>query len=161
LLCLLVLAAAASGEEPKGFLDSPWGTSQETMAKRLPTTVQCQRHTDKSMGCKNYYVGDISITDLVLSFAPSGALSGYTMILPHDSYQKIRATIIEKLGQPTHSTPGLGETVAWEWPSGTTAGLQERCNSFSVSCFGVWTRALMDWNSKDEAIRKEQRKKGF
>jgi hypothetical protein len=159
---LLAVTVSASAGEPNGFLNSPWGSSQATVTKSLPTPVRCHRGTEATtLICKNYNVGDVPITDLVLFFAPNGTLSGYTMLLPHDSYEKLRAAIVDNLGPPGHSSPGLGETVAWEWPSGTAAGLQEQCYSFSVSCFGVWTKALLEWSTMDEKGRKQQRTKGF
>jgi hypothetical protein len=159
---LLAVTVSASAGEPNGFLNSPWGSSQATITKSLPTPVRCHRGTEATtLVCKNYNVGDIPITDLVLFFAPNGTLSGYTMLLPHDSYEKLRAAIVDNLGPPGHSSPGLGETVAWEWRSGTAAGLQEQCYNFSVSCFGVWTKALLEWSTMHEKGRKQQRTKGF
>ncbi len=54
-LGLLAFATSASGEEPKGFLDAPWGTPLETVTKKLPPKVQCRRiATDKTaVYCKH------------------------------------------------------------------------------------------------------------
>jgi hypothetical protein len=171
-LCLLALTSSASAEEPKGFLEWPWGTPQETITKRFSTSVQC-RWSGKVGFCNKYYVRDVQVGELNLSFLPNGTLTGYYMFFTPDSYLKMRITITEKFGAPTKVSPTKSATdasgLAWEWPSGTRAVFSQVC-ALPVSpsaepwrgpCLFVWSKSLDEWLIKEEEAANERRKKAF
>jgi hypothetical protein len=174
-LCyLLALATSASAEEPRGFLDWPWGATYETIAKDQSWCRSREKFLEgtKTITCHLYFVGDIPITSLILNFQPHDALSGYTMCFASSSYGAMRDVSIVKFGPPTSTiplqqstTPGGAsisvEWLGWKWPSGTVAFLAENRMLDVPSCLSVSTKALSDMRGKKEEEQKEQRKKGF
>lgn len=171
--CLLGLATSASAEEPKGFLEWPWGTTYETIAKDQSWCRSREKLAEgtKTITCHLYFVGDVPITLLVLAFQPLDALSGYTMCFASASYGAMRDVTVGKFGPPTSTIPlqqyrtpreaSISEGLGWKWPSGTIALLLENRPLDISSCLTVSTKALSDVREKKEQEKKEQRKKGF
>lgn len=176
LCCLLAAATSAFAEEPAGFLEWSWGTPKATLASKflLPRCKNRSSEPAEPTVCGPYQLGDIEILSLRLNFKPNDALSGYVMYFHKDSYAKMLDAATDKFGATTQHT-------VWEWPSGTTALLLERCGgrasgqssveqqlgdrtSFiyeSFPCLIVATQALRDWQAKEGETKKEERKKGF
>jgi hypothetical protein len=172
LCCLLAVAASASAEEPEGFLEWAWGTSSEIMIKQffVPSCQSSPKEGSKAGVCSAYRVGDVQTT-LLLWFQPDDGLTGYHMKFKSESYPKMRGAVVERFGPPTsestkeYTTRGglssSGETLYWQWPSGTRAFLSQTCGRLGESCLNVTTKPLEEWRLKDEEAKREQRKKGF
>lgn len=173
---LLAVATSASAEEPTGFLEWSWGTPKATLESTF-LFPRCKSRTSEPAEptvCGPYQLGDIEILSLRLNFKPDDALSGYVMHFHKDWYAKMLDAATDKFGGTTQGS-------AWQWPSGTTALLLERCGvraggqslvekqsgdrtSFiyeSFPCLVVATQVLRDWQSKEEERKKGERKKGF
>jgi hypothetical protein len=164
-LCLFALATAASAEEPKGFLEWPWGTPMAAMNKE---DLWCRGYmtvTIKKMTCLDHRIGDLPVSTLALYFRPDGTLTGYSMVFSSDG--RLRDVIIEKFGPPTKTRPQpaergtTGEILEWRWRSGTVAGLIDLCLTPRESCLAVSTKTLEDFLRRDEDEKKQQRKKDF
>jgi hypothetical protein len=75
--CLLALATSASAEEPKGFLEWPWGTAKETITKDF-LLPRCGETSARLNYCSPYNVGDVE-TRVLFYFQPDDTLTGYYM----------------------------------------------------------------------------------
>ena len=176
LCALLAVGTSASAEEPTGFLEWTWGTPKAT----LESTFLLPRCKSRTSGpaepavCGRYQLGDIEILSLRLNFKPDDALSGYVMHFHKQWYARMLDAATDKFG-------GTPQQTLWQWPSGTTAHLLERCDgrasgqspagqqsgdrtSFiydSFPCLIVATQVLRDWQSKEEERKRGERKKGF
>jgi hypothetical protein len=176
LCCVLAVATSAYAEEPTGFLEWSWGTPKATLESKF-LLPRCKSRTSEPAEpsvCGSYQLGDIEILSLRLNFKPDDALSGYVMYFHKESYAKMLDAASDKFG----ATP---QRTLWQWPSGTTALLLERCGgrasgpssiepqlgdrtSFiyeSFPCLIVATQVLRDWQSKEAERKREERKKGF
>src|ERR1700730_2656145 len=116
LLCLLALATSASAEEPKGFLEWRWGTSQGTLIETFARN-KCRdylMYTEGSLKgdllCMDYQIGDIPIYSVMLYFAPRELLAGYALSF-ESHYRDMRQTILEKLGKPSSITTNQYRTA--------------------------------------------------
>jgi len=176
--CLLASATSAFAEEPTGFLEWPWGTPKDTLESKFlfPRCKNRPSEPAEPAVCGSYQLGDIQILSLRLNFKPDDALSGYVMYFHKDSYAKMLDAATAKFGAPTQPT-----LWQWQWPSGTTALLRERCGSRasgpspaeqqlgdrtsfiydSFPCLIVANQALRDWQSKEAERKRDERKKGF
>jgi hypothetical protein len=176
LLCLTAVATSASAEEPTGFLEWSWGTPRATLESKF-LLPRCKNRTSEPAEpavCGSYQLADIEILSLRLNFKPDDALSGYVMYFQKEWYAKMLDAATAKFG-------GTIQGTVWQWPSGTTALLLERCGGRasgqssveqqledrttfiydSFPCLIVATQALRDWQSKEVERKREERKKGF
>src|ERR1700716_1641978 len=85
IFCALVtFATSASAEEPKGWLEWPWGTPIAPMNKE---DLWCRGYmtvTIKKMPCLDHRVGDLPVSTVALDFRPDGTLTGYSMVFSSD-----------------------------------------------------------------------------
>jgi hypothetical protein len=183
--CLLTLATSAAGEEPKGFLTWPWGTTKETMLKGKGSWCQFparEAEAETTITCRQYFVGDIPV-GITLNFLPDDTLAGYlnyrlagySMGFASESYFEIRSTAVERFGPPT-STQTLqyrmrngvlvpGEELEWRWPNGTTATLMHQetpdLPTPGVAVLEVSTKTRAELLRKEEERKKQERRKAF
>jgi hypothetical protein len=162
LCALLTFATSASAEEPKGWLE---GTPIAAMNKE---DLWCRGYmtvTIKKMTCLDHRIGDLPVSTLALDFRPDGTLTGYSMVFSSDG--RMRDVTIEKFGPPTETRPQLaergttGEILEWRWRSGAVAVLIDLCLTPRESCLAVSTKTLEDVLRRDEAEKKQQRKRDF
>jgi len=92
-------------QEPTTYRGLPWGSTIDAAKKALggwdgrcfklkppnAPTEACSSHLD---------VADVRVTD-ILSFSPEGGLASVLMDFDSKDYGTMRATFIEKYGQPT------------------------------------------------------------
>jgi hypothetical protein len=177
-LVLFVWSAVASAEEPIGFAEFPWGTSQSQIygvcqgadRRVLPPSTP---YSDGTVGIlchsRALQFSDGEAWNFQLYFF-NGVLVGY-QITPRREYDELRRIAVAKFGPPTKQSVGeyvngagarvSGETLSWTWSSGTAAELAERYDRLDSSSLIVYSKAFADAKRRGSQEAVDRAKKSF
>lgn len=145
----LLVAAPAWAEEPKGFREFTWGTSDDAMRGFL-ALEGCSWSGSaqvKSKTCPGIRLGDSRFM-VTFTFADERFVA-YRLWVPQSRYLDLSEIALAKFGPGTKA----GRDTRWKW-NGAAAELIEWCGRSSDSCLGVWAPAY------DKALAEQSVKRG-
>jgi hypothetical protein len=114
---LLALAALVYADEPKGFRDVPWGTSEETLRFRIPTQSCEDVNSSVDFGTRRCRArNDVTFGKLtpaaVFFYFRNDMLVAWRVTVYPRFRETLAKTLMQQYGQPT--VVYKGDHVAWK-----------------------------------------------
>jgi hypothetical protein len=83
-------------DEPTGFRDIPWGSSQETVRAQLPS-LQCNER-----GCSgNLSIGEVRAYTAIRFSKSDGGMDTVVLLFPSKDFYQMKQAFLARYGEPT------------------------------------------------------------
>lgn len=139
--------------EPTGLAEFPWGAARDQMALGLvrdkcASSLALDGLQDRKIVCYGYQLESVGPVTLKLEFI-DGTFQGYDITVPLRRASELKTAVTAQLGTPTFVS-AVGESIGWEWPSGTVAVFTRRCIASEEACLLVSTQRAVDpsWRTR-------------
>src|SRR5262245_14938222 len=148
---LSVLALTPTGSwagEPRGFEAVPFGTPRVALVvdeafrahcHPAPETLTTIRTEAWRVTCPTYDLSHFGPLRVAFLFDDGDRLAGYVVYIPQEHQRQMRAKLESLYGSPSRELE-RGQTLLWDWPSGTEASLTIFCLG-SDGCLTVKTKS--------------------
>ena len=135
LAALSLVPTSCIAGEPKGFEAVPFGTPRSALVVDQSFRARCQpapetraamRVESWRVTCPSYDLKNFGPRRVAFLFDDGDRLAGYVVYIPQGSQGQMRSELESLYGAPSRELE-RGQTLVWDWPSGTEASLTVFC----------------------------------